>query len=334
METTMRKLLTLLIALGAIVFAVATPSQAAWIKSAQPFESYLQPVGGVFLFFKRPTSTYVGPGNITFNGSAANVKEFWSCARVVNNAKAIATVPMCDLVQAPSGASPGAGVGTLRASITGIVDLSSAYFPGGVTPAAACAAITGGCNVSKAYGQIGGVGDAVQATNSSQPLLVFSGLNGLPVMNCAGATCILSTSGSFTLAQPFVMSAVYIRNPTSTATGQIVGGGTSTTALISSALSTANRFGCSPTGGGQTAAATDVVWHGGISLFNGTTTSILNVDGANTAGATCGTAGFSAEPIRLFRGAGGANQIDGSMAEAMIVGSTASSADLTNLFAT
>jgi hypothetical protein len=295
------------------------------IPPDQNFKVFVQKSGGF------PGSSYIGPGDITFNGSTANVKEFWSCARVVNNAKATTSTSLCDLVQSPTGASPGAAVGTLRASTTGFVDLS-AYFPGGVTPAAACAAITGGCNVSNAYGQIGGVGNAVQATVASQPAAVFSGLNGLPVMQCTTAICFLIAGSAFTLAHPFVMAAAYIRNPTSAATAQIVGGGTSTTAITSS-NTTANRFSCVSTGGAGAVVATDVVWHGGIALFNTTTTSIISLDGSNTASANCGTGGFSAEAIRLFRGAGGVNQMDGSIAEAMIVGSTASTSDFTNLFA-
>jgi hypothetical protein len=309
----MRKLLTFLIALGPIVLSLA-PADA-----------------GVFLFVQRPTSTYVGPGDITFNGSAANVKEFWSCARVVNNAKAIAAVPMCDLVQGPSGASPGTGVGTLRASITGAVDLT-AYFPGGVTPVAACAAITGGCSVSNAYGQIGGIGNATNAANATQPLLVFSGLGGLPVMKCAAGNCVLATTGSFTQIQPFVMAAVYTRNPTATTVGQIVGGGTSATFLGSNASGAASRFYCLASGGAGFVTATDAQWHGTSALFTGTTASILAVDGVYPGGNNCGTGGFSAEPIRLFRGPGGINEMYGSIAEAMIVGSTASGSDFGNLF--
>ena len=318
----MRKLLTFLIALGAVAFAVVSPA------SAQGFN------GGGFNVGLGPfaAATYVGPGDITFNGSAANVKEFWSCARAVNAAHASTATSLCDLVQSPSGASPGTAVGTLRATTTGFVDLS-AYFAGSVTPAAACAAITGGCSVSNAYGQIGGIGNATNAANATQPLLVFSGLGGLPVMNCTAANCILATTGSFTQAQPFVMAAVYIRNPTATTTGQIVGGGTSTTALDSNTTGTASRFYCIATGGGAFVTATDVIWHGAIALFNGTTTSFLNVDGVNSSSLSCGTGGLSAEAIRLFRGPAGVNQMDGSIAEAMIVGGTAiTTSDFTNWF--
>jgi hypothetical protein len=79
-------------------------------------------------------------------------------------------------------------------------------------------------------------------------------------------------------------------------------------------------------------ATDDAVWHGGIALFNGTSTSILSVDGSNTGSVNCGTGGFSAEPVRLFRSAGGLAELAGSIAEAMIVGSTASTGDFTNWF--
>jgi hypothetical protein len=130
-----------------------------------------------------------------------------------------------------------------------------------------------------------------------------------------------------------VMATVYIRNPTAAAVGQIVGGGTSTTNLQSNSVSVANRFGCVASGGGAFETATDVIWHGGIALFSGTTGSIVGVDRANTSGTTCGTGGFSAETLRLFRGPGGIEQMDGSIAEAMIVGpTTASATDFNNWF--
>jgi hypothetical protein len=318
MDTAMRKLLAFLIALGAIVFAVVAPCQAQ-----------LSLMGAGTTMGATPSSNYIGPGDITFNGSAANVKEFWSCARAVNNAHASTSTSLCDLVDP---AAPTVVICTLHDTPSGFVDLSTAGC-GGTTPAAKCAATsTTFCNVSQVYGQIGGIGNATNATAAGQPVLVFSGLGGLPVMKCTAASCILSTSGTITLAQPFVMSAVYIRNPTSTATGQIVGGGTSTTSLDSSSSGAANRFACAASGGGGSAAATDAVWHGGIALFNTTTASIISADGSNNASQNCGTGGLSAEAIRLFRGAGGINQMDGSIAEAMVIGSTASASDFTNWF--
>jgi hypothetical protein len=70
METTMRKLLTFLIALGAIVFAVGSPVSAQMMTTG---------VGSIVHFV--PGSSYIGPGNIAFNGSSANVKAYYSCAR-------------------------------------------------------------------------------------------------------------------------------------------------------------------------------------------------------------------------------------------------------------
>src|ERR1700721_2121518 len=268
---------------------------AAWFALAAPCQAQLSLMGAGTTMGATPSSNYIGPGDITFNGSAANVKEFWSCARAVNNAHASTSTSLCDLVDS---AAPTTIICTLRATTSGFVDLT-AYCPGSVTPAAKCAAATGGvCNVSDAHGQIGVIGDAINATASSQPVLVFSGLGGLPVMKCTAATCILATTGTITLPQPFVMATAYIRNPTSTATGQIVGGGTSTTSIDSSSAAVANKFACAAAGGGGSVAATDVIWHGGIALFNGTTNSIIGVDGSNTSSLSCGTAGLSAEAIR------------------------------------
>jgi hypothetical protein len=315
----MRKLLTLSAFLGAAVFAVVSPA------SAQGFNEGGFNIGlGPFA-----SATYVGPGDITFNGSAANVKEFWSCARADNVAHASTSTSLCDLVDS---AAPTVVICTLRATASGFVDLVGTYCAGGVTPATKCAAATGGvCNVSNAYGQIGGVGNAINVTAASQPFLVFSGLGGLPVMKCTAANCVLIAGSAFTLAQPFVLSAAYIRTTTGTTGGPIVSAGTSSTLIGSSNGGSANIFECFA-GTGTFKAATDAAWHGGIALFNGTTTNIISVDGSNTSSTNCGTGGFSAESVRLFRSAGGLTQLAGSIAEAMIVGSTASTGDFTNLF--
>jgi len=322
----MRKLLTFLIALGAIVFAVVSPAWRTRVAGRSAVKAAPAAIRG-----SRARRHIKAPAISPSTARRRTSKSF-------GLARALSTTPMrthplrcaisCRVLLELRRERPSGPCGLPQR----VLSISAPIFPGSVTPIAACAAIPGGCNVSNAYGQTGGVGNAVQATNSSQPALVFSGLNGLPVMQCTAATCLLTAGSAFTLAQPFVMSAVYIRNPTSTATGQIVGGGTCTTSLDPSDLSTASRFACVASGGGTFLSATDVVWHGGIALFDGASTSIISVDGSNSGSQNCGTGGFSAEGIRLFRGAGGANQMDGSIAEAMIVGSTAANADLTNLF--
>src|SRR5450631_3562536 len=86
-------------------------------------------VGSIVHFV--PGSSYIGPGNIAFNGSSANVKAFWSCSRVVDVAHASTSTSLCDLVD---NAAPTVVICTLRGTTSGFVDLT-AYCPGSVTPA-------------------------------------------------------------------------------------------------------------------------------------------------------------------------------------------------------
>ena len=108
----MRKLLTFLIALGAIVFAVVAPVSAN---------------GVLILAGPKPVASYVGPGDIT------NTYLAWgSCAFVYKNSLANTSTSMCDVVASTGGAA----VCTLRGSASGAVD-QTAYCPGSLTPAAA-----------------------------------------------------------------------------------------------------------------------------------------------------------------------------------------------------
>jgi hypothetical protein len=327
METALRKLLTFLIALGAIVFAVAAPSHAAWIKSAQPFELYLQPVGGVFLFVNRPTSTYVGPGNISLGGATANVKVYISCARVLNTAKATTATPMCDLVDS---AAPTTILCTLHGTPSGFVDLSTAGC-GGTTPAALCAARTGGvCNILTAHDQSGSglFGDFTQTTAADQPFLTFSALNGLPSITCTTTVqCILSSTVAGTLAPPFSISAVGVHG-NSTVPGPILAAGTSTTEMAWNGLnpSTLTCEGSS----GIVGTSSDTAFQG-MTCQYGTSASV-NINGASVATGSTGTGGFSAEALRIFRSQGGIHQGQGQILELMINAAQTTSTDLNNLF--
>src|SRR5690348_15562028 len=102
-------------------------------------------------------SSYQGPGDVVSGWLA-----WGSCARVFTTAQASTSTNMCDLVATTGGAA----VCTLRGSSTGFVDLAASYCAG-TTPAAACAAASGGaCRVSKVYNQVTGnaTGDWTQAT--------------------------------------------------------------------------------------------------------------------------------------------------------------------------
>src|SRR3984893_6179555 len=115
----MRKLLTFLIALAAVAFAVVSPA------SPQGFN------GGGFNIGNGPFASggaYTGPGDIVSGTVAA-----WSCSRAYKASFANGTNSLCDLVAVTGGAA----VCTLRVAPSVFVGLT-AYFPGSLTPSAAC----------------------------------------------------------------------------------------------------------------------------------------------------------------------------------------------------
>jgi hypothetical protein len=291
----MRKLLTFLIALGAAVFAVVSP------VSAQGFN------GGGFNTGLGPFASYLGPGDEITTGWFT-----WaSCAIAFNAASASTSTSACDLVQGSTGASPGTAVGTLRLTAAGTVDLS-AYFAGSVTPAAACAAITGGCVSSQQYDQSGNSHPLVQATVANMPPVVFSGLNGLPVLNYPSVK-VSSTAATTSAAQPFTFTAVYIRP--GTAAGGIIGG-SNVTVYLAGATS-ANKVQIN--GGIEVdETATDNVWHAVQGQASGSSNNCaLNVDGTDTGGLSCSNSGFSSSQISLGRT--NAVQLTGSIAAAGVL---------------
>lgn len=162
----------------------------------------------------------VAAGAPSFSGLAdvlAAPTDIWSCARAASAALASTSTNLCDLVAVTGGAA----VCTLRATTTGKVDLS-AYCPGSVTPAAACAAASGGsCKVTQAYGQINGH-NASDSTLASMPALVFSSLGGLPCMQFTSAANAFLKTASFTaIASPQTVYGVMQRTANFT-THQIV----------------------------------------------------------------------------------------------------------------
>ncbi|SHM37335.1 hypothetical protein [Bradyrhizobium lablabi] len=254
-------------------------------------------------------AAYAGPGDVV--GGAF----MWgSCARVYSLAKASTSTSMCDLVQGPSGASPGTAVGTLRGSATGFVDLTG-YFAGSVTPATACGLITGGCTVAKVYDQIGGTAGWSNATNSQQPALVFSSLNGLPGMVgvSANITNMLGTALVADIPVPYFYASVYKKTGTAAESVTIgyngsdssMGTGVSAnTAQIKGSLSTA-----------FTATAADNTFHSQIGLANGASpNSVLNIDGTETTGSTDANNIPTGAPPRILRG-NGCCSIDGTVME-------------------
>jgi hypothetical protein len=286
------------LAFAIYAFALFAPAQA---QIALPF-----PGPGA----ASTAAAYVGPGDVF----STSVTVAYSCSEAYNAAGANTSTSACDLVDS---AAPTTVICTLRFTSTGKVDLT-AYCPGSVTPAAKCAAATGGvCNISKAYNLANtGTLDAVQTAAASQPTLAFSStpLGTLPAINCGpggGTALFLSPTGTITQSQPFTISGVYMRN-SGTGEGMFLGG------------PLGSNFGGIGAGGGAnlaevdggnkpTVAATDSAWHALIGFINGASTA-ANVDGTDTSPLSGGIVNLSAVNIRVCRANG--FSLGGLLAEA------------------
>lgn len=257
--------------------------------------------------------SFQGIGDVS--GSAAFM--WGSCARAYSLALASTSTSLCDLVQGPSGASPGTAVGTLRGSASGFVDLT-AYFAGSVTPAAACALITGGCAVAKLYDQIGGTGGWSNATSSQQPLLAFNAQNGLPGWTCVAANnSFLATTG-ITQPLPFTYVAVAKRTANFTTAQAIMGWGGGASNAVLEFTTSANTAGVSAAGTvfvtlGSVADSSFHAMQGYTDAAN--TASLLSVDGVDSSTAATGIDTPSSSPARVCRYSGGSS-LDGVMMEA------------------
>ena len=263
-------------------------------------------------------SSYVGPGDVFSTG----VFGAYSCSEAYNAAGANTSTLACDLVDSTA---PTTIICTLRFTSTGHVDLT-AYCPGSVTPAATCAAATGGvCNISKAYDLSGNGRHVVQTTAANQPTLTFSSTptGTLPAINCGtSATIFLASASNYTQAQPLTLSSVLIRT-----TGTTPGGAIGANANIYIGSAGANLAVASSNNGTLlTAAATDNQWYTLQGLLNGTgTSSAINVNGSDSTGSSGSTTGFSNNAIRVCRASG--VQLFGLVAEAIIYASSSTSTD-------
>lgn len=265
-----------------------------------------QGMGGMFPGPGTPhtvAAAYQGPGDVVTGAT------IWgSCARVYTGAQASTATSLCDLVAVTGGAA----VCTLRGSSTGYVDLAGTYCAG-TTPAAACAAASGGsCKVTKIYDQAGATGGWIQATLASMPSLTFSGLNSLPGVDCTGGTnALLATSGNVAASQPFTWSAVYKSN---SATGGGMSGGAS--GGSEAALVAGNALIGLGTTGGLTVSgsAANASYHAVQALSaSGASNAIVAVDGSETTGTYTNTLGANA--LRFCRSGSGGTTVDGTIME-------------------
>lgn len=262
-------------------------------------------------------ATFQGPGDIVSGATG-----YWSCARVYTAAQASTATSLCDLVAVTGGAV----VCTLRGTTSGFVDLAASYCAG-TTPAAACAAASGGsCVVTKMYDQTGTGNHLTNATLASMPGLSFSLINGLPGIFCLTAANTTLTLASLTMAQPFTLNGVYIRVGSFTTAGQIIGGGNATLGMGASNVASKIQIYAPIT---VDVTANDSVFHAASGVFDGAA-SAVNIDGVDTTGLSPNTSGFAANTFRVCRSAAGGN-LNGNIMETIMYPSAISPAQRGNL---
>jgi hypothetical protein len=285
----MRKIIAALSVAFLLCLAVAAQAQMNLLTGA----------GGKFK--ATVAATYQGPGDIV---SGALI--WGSCARVYNVSLASTSTSLCDLVDTSTGAT---AVCTLRGSSTGFVDLANAYCTGSLTPAAACAAASGGaCRVSKVYDQIGGTSGWTNATNSQRPALTFSAINGLPGMTgTAAANTNLTTSSTFTQSVPYSWAVVAERTANVTTKQAVIGSSGALNVSMGFAASANTVYvdgsGSSAVNNGSSIA--DSAFHALQGVVNGAS-SVIAADGNETTG-NAGNTAFSANTSRIMRFAGGSS---------------------------
>jgi hypothetical protein len=250
---------------------------------------------------------YQGPGDIT-SGAIA----FFSAGRAYNAAYAAVTGSLADLVATGNGAA----VCTLKALLSGYVNLTSSACSGS-TPAAACAAANGGsCKVTKLYDQAGTGNHVVQTTLANMPALTFGAQNGLPCpAGTANASLVLASAGTITQAQPFTFTAVAERTGSFTTAQRILNVGATSPTLAFSANANQPTFSA---GTGLFLTAADSAFHALLAVASPTAPLFAADSSANTTTAASGAGTLAAVASFMNRGSGGQAMLAGFVCEAGI----------------
>jgi hypothetical protein len=180
----------------------------------------------------------------------------------------------------------------MRVATTGFVDLT-AYCPGSLTPAAACAAASGGsCKVTKVYDQIG-TNHFVQVTLANMPAIIFSAVNGLPALVCAAASSTQLVGGTtLSQAQPWSFQAVW--KDAGSATASYMGLGSGSVLFAGGANPTQMGAGTIVTIG----TGANSSWHGVTGSMSGAA-SVGNLDGVESSALNAGSTAIAGNNPRL-----------------------------------
>lgn len=266
-EKTMRKLLTLLIALAAIIFAVYSPASAQMTLTGAGSSKLPAAIGG---------GGYTGPGDI--NGPAI----FWGGLRAFSAAYAASLGPAVDIVDT-SNANPA----TINVTAAGDLD---------ITTLNAWIALHGTAVVAKLYDQSGNGNHFTNTSGASTKPKLFPGsVTGLnssrPALNFKGSTGTGSTflqNAGFAVSQTFSYSWVGERNGYGGAAGPVITEGT--TGNFFGWDNSSGRVGMS-FGAGVAALATESAWHSVQGLVNAGSSDFY-MDGTLSS-VNPGTGGFA-----------------------------------------
>jgi len=282
METTMRRLLTFLIALGAVV-GVTASSLAQMMTTG---------VGSTLVSVAPP---YQGPGDV-FSGAIV----FYSPARAYTAAYAAALSPAIDLVD-----QAGANAITINFLSTGFVNVAS------INAWVTAHSVTT-IEVTRVYDQTGNGHHEVQATLANMPTLTLNAINGLPAITNTLSVLRMDSATAITQAQPLTMMGV-AKRVTNTTQGAFLGNSSAVTPWIGSHTTTQFEYSA---GTSQDAIITSAqVWNGYSILMNGAS-SFTNVNGTDAATpGSPGTGGWTAQGVRFMQSSG---VWDGQVAEAGI----------------
>lgn len=283
--------------ISAIGYVLLTTASAAQLGGGLPFPGPGAGSGTV--------SSYVGPADT----AAGAPQIWWSCAFSVSAAYANGTNTLCRLKDVSTGAVT---VCTVRVTTAGAADLT-AYCPGSLTPAAACAAAAGGsCVVDLAPNQANsGTNDMQQTVLANMPGVSFADFGGLPTVVCSGTSVFLETTANITVSNPYTLSAVGITTGNFTTQSGFVGGSGGiamghgpSAATVQLNAGSANIV---------VIAAADSAWHGMNGLATGGTGAFVNVDGTDNGPGNANIGTMSGTKFRSCRS--NAQQVTGRQAE-------------------
>jgi len=174
-------------------------------------------------------------------------------------------------------------VNVIRASDSATMDIG--FSPDGspdiTTLATFLAATTG--KIVTCYDQSGGANNLTQAVDANRPGVALVALSPWPALQTTSGTIALGTAANFPPTTGLLSLSVIANRTVGTAAASYLQANTTNNTL--QGTGSANSWRMLGGGSGFNVAATDAVWHAGLSIHNGAS-SILRVDATEGTGTT------------------------------------------------